>query len=154
VKQDDKENKQEKINKVGREDDDAYPSRRPCCSAVKIAASTFNQTLNPKSILLLHTAEWENGETKSGTLMVELQKHKTIYSFAKSNAQKKLCCLSRSRCARARAVVELALLSTSRECGSQRKRGRRTLSMPLWMKNFTKHHSFISNVSLMDAPCG
>ncbi len=74
MKQDDKENKQKKINKVGTEDDDAYPSRRPCCSAVKIAASTFNQTLNPKSILLLHTAEREDGETKSGILMIKLQR--------------------------------------------------------------------------------
>ncbi len=74
VKQDDKENKQGKKKKVGTEDDDAYPSRRPCFSAVKIGASTFNQTLNPKSILLLHTAESEDGETKSGILMVELQR--------------------------------------------------------------------------------
>jgi hypothetical protein len=75
VKQDNKENEQKKINKVGTEDDDdAYPSRRPCCSAVKIAASNFNQTLNPKSILLLHTAEREDGERKSEILMVELQR--------------------------------------------------------------------------------
>jgi hypothetical protein len=74
VKHDDKENKQKNKNKVGTEDDDAYPSRRPCCSAVKIGASTFNQTLNPKSILLLHTAEWDDGETKAGILLVELQR--------------------------------------------------------------------------------